>query len=103
MGPGPDNKGISAVSTQGLKPMSHEQSPLSVGEFKRWADRTDRTLAGIDVKVDRHAERITKVETIISERTTKAVKDARKTASGWSAAVAGFVLVLAELVRAYFK
>jgi hypothetical protein len=85
--------------------MSHEQQPLTVGEFSRWASRTDRTLGAIEKKQDDHGERLTRVETQLQERTGPAVlapedaKKVRNTSAGWSAGIAGVIIAALEILH----
>jgi hypothetical protein len=77
--------------------MAHEQAPLTVGEFSRWSERTDKTLDRIDGKLDNHGDRITALETKIDGRE----KSTKKAASGWSAGVAAAIIAVLELLHRF--
>jgi hypothetical protein len=81
--------------------MAQEQAPLSVGEFTRWSGRNDRMLEKIDNKLDDHGERITRLETTLKQRPQAEVKATRKTASGWSAGIAGGVIMVLEILHRF--
>lgn len=68
-----------------------DEKPLSIGEFSRWSKRTDIVLGRIEDKQDKHGERIAALEG------TK--KQTRKTASGWSAGIAGLIMGVFEVMH----
>lgn len=95
-----------------------EETYLTTGEFSRaqQAQTTAmmRALGSIDTKLDVVVNRLTVVETQISERTVAASaaevlvaagdrKSARNTSVTWSAAVAGGVMLITEAIKAWAK
>jgi endonuclease V-like protein UPF0215 family len=81
--------------------MAHEQAPLSVGEFGRWSTRTDRMLEKIDNKLDDHGARISTLESTVKAQKQAEKQDTRKTASGWSAGIAGAIIMVLEILHRF--
>lgn len=83
------------------------ESYLTVGEFER-AQRQQTALflthmSSISNKQDETNRVVAALATKIDERTTKHQKDAKKTASGWAAAVAAAFMLIIEALKAWAK
>jgi hypothetical protein len=80
---------------------------LTIGEFNRSIEMLRQTITGrcdrMDTQLDEQTVKITTIETILDGMTSDDKSSARKSASGWSAGVAGAIIGAFELIRLLAK
>lgn len=72
---------------------------LTTGEFNRAMDRLHGRLNEDRDRVDYCIAEVASVKTLINERAPRDKKQARNVASGWSAAVAGLIVIVVKAIE----